>query len=119
MVGERKVYQVSCDAALLDLRKLWRKFPLLVHPADYGYTQSVGRRIQREGHPGLVSRSARWVQGECYAIFNAGLLSEPRQFGALTYRLGKDSIAIESQPGKVWLSIPLDSWQSAAQAPAA
>lgn len=111
VVGERKLYQVNCEAALLDLRRLARKYSLLVHPSDYSYSQAVGRRVHREGHPGLINRSARWAKGECYAIFNPQLLSEPRQAGSLTYRLENDHIRIEARPGKALLPIPLAGWK--------
>jgi hypothetical protein len=54
ITGERRVYKVRCEAALLDLRPRVRGFPALVDGEDYSFTQDVGRRIHREGHPGLV-----------------------------------------------------------------
>ena len=109
VVGERKLYLVRCDAALLDMRALCRKFPALLHPSDYALTHAVGKRLAREGHPGLLTRSARYPDGQCYAIFNSTVLSQPRQHGALTYRLQSDCIRVESRPGSKLFEIPLST----------
>jgi hypothetical protein len=44
----------ACDAALLDLRQFMQDYPALALKTDYTEAQSVGARIHREGHPGLV-----------------------------------------------------------------
>lgn len=105
VVGERKVYQVQCDAALLDLRPALARYPVLLHPADYAATQQLGRRIHQEGHPGLVTRSVRWPEGSSYAVLNPALLSAPRQHSNLAYRSKAGFIEVETRPGKVWLRI--------------
>lgn len=110
VVCERKLYQVQCEAALLDLRRLWRKYPGLLHPKDYGYTQSLGRRLHKEGHPGLVSRSVRFPEGECYAVFNAAVLSRPRQQGSLRYRIGTAHIEVQAGAGETLAELSLESW---------
>lgn len=107
VIGERKVYAVACDAAILDFRQAAKDFPGLVHKTDYSYPQSVGARIHREGHPGLLIPSVRRPEGENYAIFNPGVLSNPRMNCQLTYRLADERIVVEKKPGKTWLAIPV------------
>lgn len=105
VVGERKLYEVACDAALVDLRPWATAQSALVHKSDYGYTQSVGARLHREGHPGLVTASVRHAAGHNYVVLNPDVLSNPRNNGHLTYRLVGPRIVIEKQPGVVWLEI--------------
>jgi hypothetical protein len=101
---ERKVFLVKCDTALLDFLPKLDAFPALVNPASYHFTHQVGARMHHDGHPGLVSRSAR-CEGDVYAVFNPQVLSSPRQFCHLTYRLEGDWVAIERQPGELLLRI--------------
>ena len=109
VVAERKVYAVACNAALLDLRKSAEDHPDLLHPTDYAFCQSVGSRIHREGHPGLLTQSVRRPAGENVAIFNADMLSNPRHHCQLTYRLEGDRIVVENQPGVAWLKLDVAS----------
>lgn len=102
---ERKVYKVRCDAALLDLRGSVGAYPGLVHPSDYTLTHQVGARMYREGHPGLVVTSAR-CEGECYAILNKTVLSNPRQVCFLTYITKENGVVVERTPGTTWMTIP-------------
>jgi hypothetical protein len=108
IVGDRRVYKVRCEAALLDLRTRVRSFPALVDKDDYAYTQDVGRRIHREGHPGLVSCSAR-TQGDVYAVFREQVLSDPRNHCDLTYilRPGADRVRVERQRGRGLMAVEL------------
>lgn len=105
VVGERKVYQVACDAALVDLRPLTTMHPGLVHKSNYTTAQAVGTRLHREGHPGLVTVSVRHASGQNYALLNPNVLSNPQHHCQLTYRLEGSHIAIEKQLGVVWLEI--------------
>jgi hypothetical protein len=59
ITSERKIYRVHCHAALLDLRPRVDRYPELIDPENYGFTQNIGARIHAEGHPGLTTRSAR------------------------------------------------------------
>lgn len=86
IVGERRVFRVRCDAALLDFRPRVADFPALIAPDDYHYTHEVGRRVKREGHPGILSKSARCDGGQ-FAVFRADVLSDPRNCCDLTYRI--------------------------------
>jgi hypothetical protein len=105
VVGERKLYDVTCDAALLDLRPLTAQHPGLMHPSDYSSTQSVGARLHREGHPGLVTTSVRCTAGHNYVVFNPAVLSNPRLHCQLSYRLDGQHIVVEKQPGVMWLDV--------------
>jgi hypothetical protein len=105
VVAERKLYEVTCNAALLDLRPLVSRFAGLVHKTDYGYAQSVGARLHREGHPGLVTVSVRHADGQNYAVLNPDVLSGARYLSALTYRLQEQRIVVEQQPGVAWMDI--------------
>ncbi len=105
VVGERKLYAVSCAAALLDFRPLVSDYPDLLHKADYTLAQSVGARIHREGHPGLVIPSARYVQGENYVVMNPVVLSNPRFHCQLTYRVDGPRIVVEKTVGQTWMVI--------------
>ncbi len=109
VIGERKLYTVACNAALLDFRPATQHFPDLLHKTDYAFTQSTGIRIHREGHPGLLTRSARYPEGENYVIFNPAVLSNPRHHCHLTYRLEAQHIVIEHTPGTAWLEILIET----------
>ena len=105
VIGERKLYEVACDAALVNLRPLTNQYVGLMHKTDYSTTQSVGARLHREGHPGLLTASARHAPGQNYVVFNPGVLSNPRPHCQLTYRLDGAHIVVEKQPGVVWMNI--------------
>ncbi|MFA7504719.1 MAG: RES family NAD+ phosphorylase [Burkholderiaceae bacterium] len=105
VIAERKVYSVSCTAALLDFRRASAGHPRLLHPSDYSFTQAVGARIHREGHPGLLIQSVRRPGGENVAVFNAGVLSSPRLDCQLAYRLERGRIFVEKRPGVTWLEL--------------
>ncbi len=109
VVAERTVYRVACAAALLDFRQAADEHPDLLHPSDYAFCQSVGARIHREGHPGLLTQSVRQPGGENLAIFNPGVLSNPRHNCQLTYRLDGAQIVVEKQPGVAWLTLEVNS----------
>jgi hypothetical protein len=105
VIAERKVYWVACGAALLDLRAASNEYPDLLHPSDYSFCQSVGARIHREGHPGLLTPSVRRSAGENVVVFNPGVLSNPRLNGQLTYRLEGEQVLVEKQPGVTWVTL--------------
>ncbi|MBU0498548.1 MAG: RES family NAD+ phosphorylase [Gammaproteobacteria bacterium] len=105
VIGERKVYWVACDAALLDFRRVTDEHPGLLHRTDYTYPRSVGARIHREGHPGLLIPSVRRPEGENYALFNPAVLSNPRHNCQLSYRLEAGRIRVQKKPGTTWLSL--------------
>lgn len=106
VVGERRIYQVACDAALVDLRPALALHPDLAHTRDYAPAQAVGARLHHEGHPGLVTASVRRPAGHNYVVLNPNVLSNPRHHLYLTYRLAGTQIRVEQQPGVAWLQIP-------------
>lgn len=95
---ERKLYNVRCDAVLIDVRAVTLRFPDLRHPTDYTLAQQVGARLHREGHPGLVATSAR-CDGDVYALLNPAVLTDPRQICFLTYTTTTQGVSIEREPG--------------------
>lgn len=105
IVIERKIYSVRCDAALIDLRPSVPKFRALVDPVDYVLTHQVGAKLHREGHPGLMTKSAQ-CQGDVAAVFNAKVLSDPRFQCFLTYTTTPNGVAVERSPGIVWMTLP-------------
>ena len=105
VVAERKLYEVACDAALVNVRPLAAKYPCLMQKTDYSTTQAVGARLHREGHPGLVTASVRHAPGTNYAVLNPAVLSNPRHHCQLTYRLDDHHIVVEKQSGVVWMDI--------------
>lgn len=107
VIGERKVYEVACDAALVDLRPLATTHSVLMHKTDYSFPQTVGARLHREGHPGLVTTSVRHAAGQNYAVLNPAVLSDPRHHSQLTYRLEGHRIVIQKKMGVTWMDIDM------------
>lgn len=81
---QRKVYTVAVDALLLDVRELVKTYPALISRGDYSLSQQIGQILHRQGHPGLVTKSAR-CNGDVEAIFNPTVLSEPNPVSWLKY----------------------------------
>ena len=102
---DRKVYLVRCEAALLDFRPKIHTHPALIDAESYHLTHQVGARIHHDGHPGLISQSARCKGGDVYAVLNQRVLSNPRQFCYLSYRIENGSVTIERKPSEVLLHI--------------
>lgn len=101
---ERRVHLVACNAALLDFKSRVAEFPSLIDPIDYSYTQQLGSRIKHDGYPGLITRSARCA-GEVLATFTPKVLSNPRQYCYLTYRLVGGVVNVERTLGETLLTI--------------
>lgn len=107
IVRERAVYEVRCQAILLDLSAKRDSHPELV--ADhYTFTQALAKRVVTEGHPGLLAPSARCA-GTVAAIFNINVLSDPRTRFYLNYRLipATRTVYVERSPGKPQLTLKL------------
>jgi hypothetical protein len=109
VVRERAVYLVCCEGILLDLVGREKDYPQLVSD-DYSYTQSIGRRLAREGHPGLQAPSAR-CKGVNVAVFNPDILSNPRNHMYLTYRFdpARRIVEIDRQPGELLMKVSFAS----------
>lgn len=88
----RTIVQVHCVAALIDLRKQTKNYKALIHtdPTHYSFTQKIGNRIYEEGHPGLLSKSARNKSGDNLAVFNKNVLSNPKHYNDYLYEYHGD-----------------------------
>jgi hypothetical protein len=104
LIGERRVFQVRCEAILIDLRKA--KEPRLVDRNDYSFTQQLGSYLSQRAQSGLLAPSARGP-GTAAAILRAEALSEVRDLCYLTYRMNRDSVTVERTPGEAWLRITI------------
>lgn len=106
VVGERRVFQVRCEAILIDLRNA--KEPRLVERNDYSFTQPLGAYLWQRAQSGLLAPSARGP-GTAAAILRPEALSEVRDLCYLTYRMNplQDTAVVERTPGEAWLSITI------------
>ena len=102
---DRMIFSVRCDAALIDFRLAASEFSSLIDPSDYTLTHQIGARLHKEGHPGLITRSAR-CSGELYAILNPRVLSNPCRMCYLTYTTTRNGIEVERDPGSILMEIP-------------
>ncbi len=107
IIRERAVYDVHCQAALIDLTNQQKFYAQLTHPTDYTLTQQVGQRIYREGHPGLIAPSARHDKGANVVVFNKQILQNPRLKCYLTYLLDpfKKEITVKRSLDRIWFKI--------------
>jgi hypothetical protein len=101
---ERRVFDVRCEALLVDLRGKEAGFPDLVSRTSYAFTHDVGRFVHEQGLNGLVVRSARCA-GVNAAVFRRERLSNVRDRAYLTYRLDvtRDAFAAERTRGRKWM----------------
>jgi len=104
IVGERRVFQVRCEAILIDLRSA--NEPRLVERDDYSFTQQLGAYLSQRAQSGLLAPSARGP-GTAAAILRAEALSEVRDLCYLTYRMNpmQGVAVVERTPGETWLRI--------------
>ena len=102
---QRKIYMVQCDSLLIDLRPEIKSYPEILHATDYSASQTIGRKLHREGHPGLITHSARVKHGDNYAIFTPKVLSNPAHTCYLTYRITATGVEVERTEGQVWMTI--------------
>ncbi len=96
-ISYRAMYQVLCQAVLLDFVGKEKSFPDLISN-DYLFTQTIGKRLSREGHPGIITPSAR-CSGSNINIFHIAVLSQPKLNYNLNYHYdpSRDSIQIEKK----------------------
>jgi RES domain-containing protein len=104
ILGERRIFQVRCEAILIDLRAAAE--PRLVDPRDYTFTQQLGRHLSQRAQSGLLARAAR-TAGAIAAILRPEVLSDVRDVCFLTYRMNPktDLASVERTPGETWLRI--------------
>lgn len=102
IVSERRVFQVRCEAILIDLQR--SSEARLVERNDYGFTQQLGRHLWQRAQTGLLAPAAR-AAGTVAAILRPEALSEVRDLCFLTYRLNlkADHALVERKPGETWL----------------
>jgi hypothetical protein len=106
--NERRVFQVRCDAILIDLRGKETVEPRLVDRASYAFTQPFGAYLQGQGTNGLLVKSARCA-GVNAAVFRPEVLADVREVCHLTYRMNPkhDTVSVERTPGEAWLRIKI------------
>lgn len=105
IVRERAVYNVYCNAILIDLRGKEKEYPALIFD-NYEFTQQIGKKIHQQGHPGLLAPSARCL-GNNAVIFNVDRLSNPRVHCYLTYTFDpqKNELIVERERGKILMTV--------------
>ncbi len=106
IVGERRLFDVRCDALLIDARGREAAFPDLVSRAGYAFTHALGGFLVDQGANGILVRSAR-CDGINGAIFRRERNSNVRERMHLTYRCNpaRDLCTVERTPGETWLAI--------------
>ncbi|MCW5625886.1 MAG: RES family NAD+ phosphorylase [Burkholderiales bacterium] len=106
IVGERRVFDVRCDALLIDLQGREAAYPDLVSRTSYGFTQSLGRFLFDQDANGVLTRSAR-CDGINAVVLRPARLSNVRDKLLLTYRCNptKDRCRVERTPGRTWMTI--------------
>jgi hypothetical protein len=104
VLSERRVFQVRCEAILIDLRAAAE--PRLIDRSDYSFTHQLGRYLWQRAQSGLLAPSARGP-GTCAAILRPEALSEVRDVCFLTYRLKGNTARVERSPGDTWLRITI------------
>jgi hypothetical protein len=106
IVTDRRVFDVRCDALLVDLRGKEAAHPELTSRTSYAFTQTLGRYLREQDQNGLLVRSARCA-GVNAAILRPERLSSVRDRTYLTYRLdaAQDTLIVERTPGRKWMRV--------------
>ena len=106
ITSERRLFDVRCDALLIDLRGKVTAYPDLVSRTSYTFTHQAGRYVHEQDLNGLLARSAR-CDGTNAAVFKAERLSNVRDRMFLTYRLNvvRDTFVAERKPRRKWLEL--------------
>lgn len=81
----RAVYDVHCQAVLIDVSKKVKQHPQLVSN-NYELCHTLGTRLASEGYPGLMTLSAR-CSGNNINIFKKSALSNPMLNCLITYKV--------------------------------
>jgi len=108
IVTDRRVFNVRCDALLVDLRGKEVAYPDLVNRTSYAFTHQVGRYAHDQGLNGLLYQSARCpAPATNAAILRAERLSNVRDRAFLTYRFNpaRDTFHAERTPGRTWIRL--------------
>ena len=106
ITGERRLFDVRCDALMVDLRGREVDYPDLVSRASYAFTHALGNYLFDQGANGVLVKSAR-CDGINGALFRRDRLSNVREKMLLTYRCNpaRDLCDVERAPREVWIRI--------------
>lgn len=106
---ERAVYTVHCDGILIDLTGRTADCPDLISN-EYSFCHFIGKKLQKEGQPGILYTSARLSTGQNIAVFNPRILNDPQNNCFLTYifSMSDKTIRIERVAGKALLTIDVE-----------
>jgi hypothetical protein len=106
IVGERRVFDVRCDAIVVDLRGKEKGFPQLVDRRSYAYTHGLGRYLHEQGQNGVLVRSAR-ADGTNAAMLRPGLLSGVSDRCYIKYVTNptRDEVVVQRQGGEAWVTV--------------
>ena len=106
IVGERRVFQVRCEAILIDLRsaqasRAWST------GNDYGFTQQLGSYLSQRAQSGLLAPSARWAgHGRGHPAARSAVRRARPLLPHLPHEPDRRSLAtVERTPGEAWLEI--------------
>ena len=110
IVRDRAIYLIHGRAVLVDLTNKRSAFPQLLSN-EYSFTQQIGKRLSKEGHPGIMAPSAQ-CDGTNIVFLNIEVLSDPRIHCYLTYRLDPATwkITVEKRSGEVIEVIEAGRW---------
>ncbi len=102
---ERAVFAIHCRGICINLTNKLDDCPDLVSN-DYSFCHLIGKKIKKEGHPGILYASAR-TEGHNLAVFNPKILSNPRNNCFLTYIFSTrdKKVRIEREVAKEFLTI--------------
>jgi len=103
--ADRRVYLVSCNGLLLDLRGKHAQYPGLLDPDSYAFTHQVGRYVHDQGQNGLLVNSARHPAGVNAAVFERRILFNVRTHCYLSYSYAPadGTVRVERERGEPWL----------------
>lgn len=105
---ERTIYDVHCQAILLDLTRKKKYYPDLVSD-NYRMTQTIGKQLYQQGFPGLLSPSARYHRGVNANLFKQEILDDPQMNCELIYRLfPQERIVKVLKKNRVIIEIPYE-----------
>jgi hypothetical protein len=80
-----RLYSVQARGEVADLRAASHAEPRIVDPDDYGYAQSIGRKLRAEGAQGMLYPSVRHPGGECLAALRTGIVKNCLHAAYLEY----------------------------------
>ena len=82
---QMRLYTVTAEGDVVDLRAGALADPGIVDPADYGHAQGIGRHLHAAGSQGIFYPSVRDPGGECLAALRTGILRDCLHAAYLEY----------------------------------